>query len=460
MKKSISKILAGVIAAASIASLAACSDDADSGVTTVSTTEKTEWTGDNIEVTTAADMADTTLDTQGKTLKWLSHYDLNPTNDSPERSVEVALFEDVYGAKIEWIQTDYMKRAEKLAELIVGGTPPDIVVYDDSNFPKDINKGMFRSVDPIIDWNDPMWAVMKATADQFTWEGEHYVAPLGYGFNDFQILMYNRDLIEELGIDDPFELYEKGQWDWDNFIRVMKDFKDSGEERLGIQGYWPNAFIATAGEVLVSYDGSKFTNNLYSAAIEGAQNSISDMMASELLGPLWANPEAAFPDDGTMFYGMGTWAYQAAAKSMEGKTIQVVPFPRNPNTDKHYMNKKIFAYMWIKESENNDVVKAWLDVNRLVNYDPEYTDITKAKFLANSPNWTEETYDLVYSFNDDEKFPFNFEYGYGLSEEFAGDNGYVRQCYDGIANKYFETWTQGREEHKNIFDAGIEMYNK
>ncbi|MDE6709034.1 MAG: hypothetical protein K2J76_00935, partial [Oscillospiraceae bacterium] len=63
MKKTSCKILAGVLAAASLASLAACSDSSEGGgsanVETTTTTAKTEWTGDNIEVADAEDSLDT-----------------------------------------------------------------------------------------------------------------------------------------------------------------------------------------------------------------------------------------------------------------------------------------------------------------------------------------------------------------------------------------------------------------
>ena len=48
------------------------------------------------------------------------------------------------------------------------------------------------------------------------------------------------------------------------------------------------------------------------------------------------------------------------------------------------MSKRIVSHMWVKGSDNADCVKAWFNVNRLVNYDEQYKDITKQKFLTNS----------------------------------------------------------------------------
>ncbi|MCH5193507.1 MAG: extracellular solute-binding protein [Oscillospiraceae bacterium] len=467
MRKITKRILAGIMSAATLASFAACADDGDGGggggavATTETTTERTEWTGDNIEVT-AAEELDTSVDISGKTLKWLGFYDLNPTNSSPERSVEVALFEDTYGAKIEWIETTHDKRFDDLATSIIGGTPPDIFVLEDRTFPYDVSKGQYQAIDSLVDWNDPMWAEMKATADKFTWQGEHYVAPLGYGFNDYQLLMYDEDMVEEEGLDDPYELYEKNEWDWDNFLRLQKEFQDGGDDRYGIVGWWANAFVATSGDTLVTYDGNKFINNLLSPNVERAQGVIKEMVDQNLIDAGdWGDPSQAFVNGNHLFYAMGTWALNQAADKVPDHHIKVVPFPRNPNTDTYYMGKRLLAYMWVKGSENGDVVKAWFDVNRIANSDPQYIELNKQKFLSNddASHWTEDVYDTVLSFSDDSVIAYSFDYGVGISDVMTGDNGYVRTLYEIMIKDEDPNWTRSREEYYSIFDAELEPFN-
>lgn len=460
MKKSSSKILAGILAAASLASLAACSDSSSGGgdtTPTETTTSKTEWTGDNIEVTTAEDSIKTELDTQGKTLKWMGFYDLNPTNDAPERSTELALFEDNYGAKIEYVPTTNSTQFDDLATAILGGQSPDIFVYDWRAFPYDISKGQYQPIDSVVDWEDPMWADVKEQADMFVYNGEHYVAPFGYGFNDFQILMYNKSVIEENGFEDPYELYQKGEWDWDVFVSMMKDFKGDEEDRYGIAGWWANAFVYTSGDTMVTYDGEKYTNNLYSAQVEKAQHVIEDIWKNTLVKRGWVGGEAAFTTGDTLFYSMGTWAYNAAAESMPNDVIQIVPFPKDPDSDTYYMNKRIFSHMWVKGSTNADCVKAWFDVNRLVNYEDQYKEITKQKFLSNNAGWSEEMYDLVMTYYDDDKFKLAYDYGYGISQYMNAE--VMPLLYEGIVNEQFESWVQAREQVMTIVDSEIAVYN-
>ncbi|MBQ8569733.1 MAG: extracellular solute-binding protein [Oscillospiraceae bacterium] len=459
------KLIAGVTALCMTCSMAACGGtEEDTGAapadetTTVTTTEATEWTGDNIEVEALDEESTLDVDISGKTLKWLGIYDLNPTNDSPERSPELALFEDTYGAKIEYQPTTSDKRFDDLATAILGGNPPDIFTYEWRSFPYDISKNQYQPIDSLIDWEDPKWADVKDTADTFIYNGEHYIAPLGYAFNDTQVLMYNQTTIENEGLDDPYQLYLDGKWDWTAFTDMMKTFVEgSSDERYGIGGWWANAFVYTCGDTIVTYDGTTFTNNIRSEKIERAQAVIDDIFKNNLVKRGWIGGESAFVDDSLLFYSMGTWAYGAAAQSRPDDVIQIVPFPKDPENDNYYVSNKVFSYMWVKGSENGDCVKAWLDCNRTVNYDETYKQATKDKYLANNAGWTSEMYDLVMEFYDDTKFVQAYDYGYGLSTNMA--DTVMSTLYEGRVNELYESWITAREEYYSIVQEEVDVYN-
>ena len=166
---------------------------------------------------------------------------------------------------------------------------------------------------------------------------------------------------------------------------------------------------------------------------------------------------AAFVSNVCLFYSMGTWAYEGAAAAVPDDYIQVVPFPKDPDSDTYYMGKRIVSHMWVKGSDNADCVKAWFNVNRLVNYDEQYKDITKQKFLTNNKNWPEEVYDIVMSYYDDDKFTFAYDYGYGLSDYMNSE--VMTLLYEGLVNEQFESWEQAREEVMNIVDSEIANYS-
>ena len=208
---------------------------------------------------------------------------------------------------------------------------------------------------------------------------------------------------------------------------------------------------------MVTYDGTSFHNNLRSEKIEKAQGVLQDIYRSGLIKRGWIGPESAFIDDSILFYGMGTWAYNAASLSCPDDTIQIVPFPKADDSDNNYVSNKVASYMWVKGSENADCVQAWLNCCRTVNYDEKYLDAAKQKFLSNNAGWDEDMYDLVMDFYDADKFIQTYDYGYGLSTLMADD--VMSQLYEGIANEYFEDWVVAREEYFGIVDEEINVYN-
>ncbi len=461
------KILAALTALCCAMSVTACgSGDTDNATeeTTTTTESQTEWTGDNITLAPVEE-PEPEVDISGQTITYLGIADINPTNSSPERSVALTLFEDNYGAKVIYKPTTPSTKFDNLATDILGGTPPDIFLYEWMAFPYGVSQGQYQSIDSLVDFSDPLWQDMEGVADDFVMNGEHYVAPLGYRFSDIQVLMYNRTNYENEGLDDPYELYLNGEWDWDAFTSIMKQYVETDPlNRKGIAGWWSNAFVFTSGETVVNYDGTKFTNNINSPAIEKAQMVLEDLTKNELIQTGWTSDSAAFADDKLAFYGMGTWAYQNAQANRSDCEIQIVPFPKAPGSDTYYTSNALHSYMWVKGSEKADAVKIWLECCRKEYVEESYVEAAKAKFLENNESWTEEMYDLVMEFYDPDKFTQVFDYGYGISTMMSstdsGNGAIISDIYEGIANGVVENWAQMKDTYSGIIDEELAAYDK
>ena len=155
-------------------------------------------------------------------LEWFSYYDLNPTRSQPERSTSLALFENK-GGKIIYAQTSSMKKYDDLAARLMADDPPDMFAYEQKmTFPANCVKEMFQPIDDAIDLDDPLWADVKATADDFTLGGKHYVLPIAYGA--LSVMTYNKTVIEAEGFDDPYDLYMAGEWDWNSWYHLMEEY--------------------------------------------------------------------------------------------------------------------------------------------------------------------------------------------------------------------------------------------
>lgn len=162
------RLLTILLAIAALGSAAACNGDKDS--------EKSESVSEESTAETSA--AEETSGIEGQTVYWLSDYDLNPDGGN-NRSIALTLFEDVYGAEIEWIPTTEDKKYEDLEKRILGGEPVDMFPYDPSALPQGTAKNLFQPLDDYIDFNDELWSGTKELADKLAINGNHYAVPAG-----------------------------------------------------------------------------------------------------------------------------------------------------------------------------------------------------------------------------------------------------------------------------------------
>ena len=139
----------------------------------------------------------------GSTIKWFCWYDtLHNYSDAEIVNTGYWTFSNKYKGEIHWIETTWAERYNDLANLVLGGDPPDFFPSgSDCNdtFPTYCIKGMFAPVDDYIDYNDPLWAGVKPFVDKyFTLAGKHFVICTENSFES--VVPYNRRVIEEWGL--------------------------------------------------------------------------------------------------------------------------------------------------------------------------------------------------------------------------------------------------------------------
>lgn len=421
---------------------------------------------------------------KGKTIYWLSYYDVNPANNQ-DRSVALSLFEDEYGGKVEYINCAYETRFEVLASRILGGDPVDMFPYEWDAVPNGVVKDQYQPLDEYVDLSDEIWGGMEDVADMFMYEGKHYVVP--YCVTDPLLITYSRSMCEGNGLPDPYELYQKGEWDWDIFMDMMTEFAsgaESGEKRFGINGWFGQALIQSTGETVINYDGEKFSNNIKSAAIEDAENIMGNIMKQGLYDPEW---RGYLNEDGsTLFFAMAPWALTEsnirnepepemnAGGYIESNDIMVVPFPKNPDTDEYYLCCSFGAKMLVKNSENGDAVGAYIKCERLAAVMEEYAQDSKGKSLI--PNVsasgalkgyvTEEQFDAMQEYTDTSRITPVFDFGYGMGTRMYSDGEYTyetRGIMDNITSALLngdrDSWAVVRDEWSPVIDGIVEEFN-
>ncbi|MBR1663551.1 MAG: extracellular solute-binding protein [Ruminococcus sp.] len=461
--KSIKRALAGSLALIMAIGISACSNSSSS---TSSDDESFEAT-DNVEVKDAKGISDIP-DGAEKTIRYLGENDLNPTKANKEISTELKLFQNK-GGSIEWTRTTNQDRFDALAKAIASNqNVPDIFNYEWLSFPAQVVNKMFQPIDEIVDFESDMWKSSKATADQFVLNGKHYVAPLAYDAS--ALITYNKKTVEELGLEDPYDLYQKGEWNWTNFKDIMDEYVSGGSEeepRYGINGFFKPHITQQTGKTLVSFDPatSTFASNLTDPDIEAAQQFLYDIKKEGLVLDGWIGSATECFQQNCFFYGMGAWA----VKPTEDDEWGIVPMPAYDKDPQKITTSDMKAFMWVRGSKANDAVKVWFECYKAARNDPEYVETNKEKFFENNPYWTEEMYQVATDVVSDDYFMI-FDYAFGVSfklgdrTQFDGNQCLVDALYGSSSSQDEDgiqmTWTQVRETYSATVDSEVANLNK
>lgn len=467
MKKR-TNLLAASAALMTVLAMSACGAEESEG-----------WLKSGDDVSLAADGSEKTgdPDISGQTIRWMATYDLNPTG-TQDRSVPVALFEDMYGAKIEYIATTSDTKFDDLANYINGGDQVDMFPYEWDAVPNGVTKGMYDPLDSYLDLSDPIWDGVRDYAEMFKYNGHYYVVP--FALSDPLAVTYSRTLMEEEGLDDPYRLYQKGEWNWNTFLDMMKQFTDNAEEgspRYGIRGWFGQAILQSTGDTVIHYDGKKFSNNIMSPAIERAERLQEEISKLGLFDPTWYS---YFPEDGsTLFYAMAPWALsESNAKNPDGDLF-IVPFPKDPESDQYYLNMNYGAVMLVKNSKMGDAVAAYIKCARLAETNPEYRSAAREKALIQNKNAqgtvtgfvTAEQYDFMQTWYDPANIKCVFDFGYGMGSLMYNETydyntrGVMNNCADAILNQVQyegtpDTWAEIRSQWSSVVDSVVADYNE
>lgn len=447
------RVLAALIASAAVLSCAAsCSKKNKNSTPYVSEPESTTAAESSVPV---ADPGDTEI-------TWLADYDLN--DPGYERPTALAIFEDVYGGRINYIQTTPDDKLSKLAEMINAGEEVDMFPYEDGVFPEGVCRDLFQPLDPYYEqlgMEEGIWDDMAEVIDMFAYKGEHYVVP--YALSEPFILTYSRKLMQSEGIDDPYTLYKEGKWNWNTFMDMINKFSasETGAHHFGINGFYGEAMLSSTGSTVIGFDGNGFKNNIGDPKIESAEAFMQDIRSRWLYNSNWS--DMFLRDQNTLFYASRDWSLPISDRYSADLDIMVVPFPKMPDADKNYINCRANARMLVKTSSKGKAVATYLKCERLAV--TELKDSAKEKSLKEI---TEEQYNAIQDFLDPSKVTPVFDPGYGMSEKMYGNGLYTfetRGVMNNITSALLEggapvgSWSELRDRMSPMIDEELAKYN-
>ncbi len=412
------KIFAGLMALSMMAGLTACGNNDGSSDATSEETTTTTTTAKTVAVNTeelkedeAAALEDTMsqlqdVELENKTIKWLAHYDLNPSSNGASKSVGLEMFEKKYGGEIQYYPTTWENRFNDLSTYVLGGEGIDFFPGDDTaNFPKGIVSGMFQPVDDYIDMNSAIWQNTKDAMELLNFGGKHYEFITTVTAE--AVVIYNKATIEANGLDDPWDLYEAGEWNWDTFKQMLLDFVDEDSDQWGLDGFWAEkALFLSAGVPSVQSVDGNLVCNINDATVEKAMNYQYDLYTNGLVFPreqfAWSEQPSFMGEGRQLFYICGAWTVQAAPEtwstSIDPEDLGLAPVPSPADSDP-WQGATLGGYALCKGAQNPEGVALFAECQIIGSNDESAVAISDRKAMDDY-GWSQELIDKNKAINE------------------------------------------------------------
>lgn len=477
--KNFKKTLAGISALTLTLSMTACGGDSSSNGGSDSsadeTTTVTTTTAATVELNTATlaeedaatleEVADKELkdvELENKTIKWLAHYDINPsTAKGDSEAVNISLFKSKYGGEIQWYPTTWNTRYSDLSTYVLGGEGIDFFPCDTAALPKGVVGGMFQPVDDYIDLNSPLWQDVSEAMEIYNFNGKHY--ELVNSVTAENIVIYNKQTISEQGLDDPWELYQAGEWNWDSFEKMLEQFVDPDADQVGLDGYWnEKALLLSAGVPSVEAVDGHLVTNLNDPTIEKAMNWMYGLYNKGLVMDMslydWSEQPQFMGEGKELFYIIGAWAVQSNPDTWNTKipveNLGLAPVP-SPEGSDPYQAATLDGWVICKGAANPEGVALFSECTRLANTSDDAIAIADKKAKEDF-QWSDELIAINKEINElARKYPV-VDLATGVSTDVASlttDGGSqigLRAAFHGVE------WATNREEIADVVDMLVQ----
>ena len=171
-------------------------------------------------------------------------------------------FEKKYNLKIKTVKLNFSEYNKQVSQKMSSGTSYDICYIHGSMFPGCVVGGsvLYNDLTSVVSQVNSKVINANRSKDLFSWDGKLY----GVVSDDscfVHVMYYNKFAFQNAGLEDPRELYDKGQWTWDKIFEQGAQVKKGGEYYFGHQSEFYNIY----GENPYYLKDGKFYNNLRSA---------------------------------------------------------------------------------------------------------------------------------------------------------------------------------------------------
>ena len=297
------KAIALGLATVMTASVVGCGSSDTTTSTDTATTDTTKT-----EQSTTADKADTSTDTSTDTSAsdemrtltigswWTQYYDSSheAVEDDPSYSGldvahlkfdNVAKIEEKYNCEFYWQNLTYAGTMESINNSILAGDPDcDIYLVELSfGIPAALN-GLATDLKTVLPADDDLFTTQQNIKYLDLGDGKACILKRVEAASTVEAtypLAFNKQMLEDNNLEDPRELYARGEWTWDKFIEYCQKLTQDTDGDGQIDQYGYCGFISETFEQLMMSNGGNVASGtkeeLSSTETGEALQMISDM---------------------------------------------------------------------------------------------------------------------------------------------------------------------------------------
>ena len=300
----------------------------------------------------------------------------------------MGLAKSLYGLDTVVLDATAETVVEILTARIAAGEPTDLVT--NLPYPDSAVSNLLAPVDGMINYDISWMKKLKGSYDSFVFKGSHWA--LMIDSIALSNVFFNIKMFADAGLENPRELYLKGQWNWDTFTAAAKALTIDSDmngvpERYGVSiCNWHQGRLAyTTGQNVVKYVGGKFQSNLTNPAFARSMQWCYDMIKTDK----YCDPNRDLSyTQGVFNSGKVPMLITASWMGINGKYLNTqkktdnlgyAPLPKDPASANYYTGADAVRLYLCNGSTNKDAVSAYIYCGALYYYEqnipgtPSYT---------------------------------------------------------------------------------------
>lgn len=161
---------------------------------------------------------------------------------------------------------------------------------------------------------------------------DYYVGSAPAAYSAAMFLIYNQDIIDREGLEDPYELWLEGNWNWDTFEQLMREATrdTTGDGLIDQRGFnhevhYQN-WIPTNGANVVKESQGRLLFALHEEPAVYGMNKLHQWRTEGLMVP-------GTEEQNALFALRQGWSIENRATNWDGHTYAFIPYPQGPHAD-------------------------------------------------------------------------------------------------------------------------------